>query len=122
MPKSLRTLQLVIIAVITAAGCATTPKPPAAPEEQSARSEQGAAKPGMSIDVAMGRETAALPLRDVPFPDGAFKVEATATPKVTPQEGFVQVEIPIGTEEDLSCFVYPDHLDTGAMLMAFVGN
>ncbi|AKQ70824.1 putative lipoprotein [Myxococcus hansupus] len=66
------------------------------------------------------RELAPLPLQRVTSTEGIFtaEVEAVAAPKLTRHEGSTRLEIPLGTEAPLSCFVYERPIDAAGAVIA----
>ncbi|GHG80389.1 hypothetical protein [Comamonas sp. JC664] len=66
------------------------------------------------------RELAPLPLQRVTSTEGIFtaEVEAVAAPRLTRHEGSTRLEIPLGTEAPLSCFVYERPIDAAGAVLA----
>ncbi|MFP2956701.1 hypothetical protein ACLEPN_02425 [Myxococcus sp. 1LA] len=66
------------------------------------------------------RELAPLPKQRVTSKEGIFtaEVEAVAAPKLTRHEGSTRLEIPLGTEAPLSCFVYERPIDAAGAVLA----
>ncbi|NVJ07257.1 hypothetical protein HUW63_18670 [Myxococcus sp. AM001] len=66
------------------------------------------------------RELAPLPQQRVTSTEGIFtaEVEGVAAPRLTRHEGSTRLEIPLGTEAALSCFVYERPIDAAGAVLA----
>jgi hypothetical protein len=112
----MRVVLAVSIAASWSFACATTQPAQTAPAtEQTAKSSQ---PPTLDIQAMLAREVEPLAKKSVAFPGGAFtaEVEGAGEPAVAQGEGFVRVDVPIGTQGKLNCFLYPQNIDTAATL------
>jgi hypothetical protein len=80
----------------------------------------GAPAKGASLDLEalLRREIDRLPERPVAFPkpDWSARVESSSAPEVSWSEDTVVVDIPIGTQDAIRCYVYPDDVDPAGSL------
>ncbi|WNZ61618.1 hypothetical protein QEG98_38120 [Myxococcus sp. MxC21-1] len=85
------------------------PQTPAAPET-----------PPRPPSGPFSRELEPLPKQRVNSTEGIFtaEVEAVAAPKLTRHEGSTRLEIPLGTEATLGCFVYERPIDAAGAVLA----
>ncbi|NVJ00029.1 hypothetical protein HV824_18125 [Myxococcus sp. AM009] len=101
----------------------------AGPSAMTARPEQPVPEPGPASKAPpsapaptgpLARELAPLPKQRVRSAEGIFtaEVEATAAPRLTRHEGSTRLEIPLGTEAPLSCFVYERPIDAAGAVLA----
>ncbi|QDF00463.1 hypothetical protein BHS05_34070 [Myxococcus xanthus] len=95
--------------VTTVRPAPSVPQTPAAP-----------ARPPPPPTGPLARELAPLPKQRVTSTEGIFtaEVEAVAAPKLTRHEGSTRLEIPLGTEAPLSCFVYERPIDAAGAVLA----
>ncbi|WP_426755428.1 hypothetical protein [Myxococcus sp. Y35] len=110
-----RLIPLLCLATACAGPSVTTVRPePPAPETPTAP-EPPPAPPG-----PFARELAPLPKQRVRSTEGLFtaEVEAVAAPRLTRHEGSTRLEIPLGTEAPLSCFVYERPIDAAGAVLA----
>jgi hypothetical protein len=70
------------------------------------------------LEALLGREVSPLPKRSVGFrnPVWSAKVEAESAPAVSLLESATVVDIPIGTQDPVRCYVYADDVDPGGTL------
>jgi hypothetical protein len=73
---------------------------------------------GFDFDALLGREVSPLPNHSVGFPNPVWsaKVEAEGAPTVSLLESATVVDIPIGTQDPVRCYVYADDVDPGGTL------
>jgi hypothetical protein len=71
-----------------------------------------------NIDALTRREVSPLPLRRVAFPNPGWsaKAEAQNAPTISQLESTTIVDIPIGTQDPVRCYVYADDVDPGGTL------
>jgi hypothetical protein len=72
----------------------------------------------------LGREVGPLPERSVRFANPAWsaRTEAEAAPEVSLLESTTVVDIPIGTQDPIRCYVYADDVDPGGTLGRVLGD
>jgi len=115
----MRRLALVLSLATACAGPSVTTVRP----EQPVSQPPPPAKPPSVPPAPSGpfaRELAPLPKQRVTSTEGIFtaEVEAAAAPKLTRHEGSTRLEIPLGTEAPLSCFVYERPIDAAGAVLA----
>jgi hypothetical protein len=78
----------------------------------------------LNLDELLGREVRPLPQRRVAFPNPTWsaKVEAEGSPAVSQLESTTVVDIPIGTQDPVRCYVYADDVDPGGTLGRVLGD
>jgi hypothetical protein len=102
---------------------ASEPAPQAEPAESAGgeRPLPAPAQPGVDIEALFAREQAPQSVHLIGTPDGAVKarIEATTTPTVSIEEGFVAITAPNGPGE-IQCFAYPERKDTADVLRILI--
>ncbi len=113
----------IILALALLPACATTPavdKKPQQATQPAAQSAQAVSSeaPGVDLEALAAREFDALPKVPVRFPDELFsaEVEASGEPSVSTQANLRVIEVPVGTETPMVCYLYPEGIDAGATL------
>lgn len=96
-------------------GCGA-PQPPASPAVAATSPAKETAKVGeapakFDFDALLKREVAPLPVKKVTGEVLTAEVESSGEPTVKVDSKFVFVQIPIGTEGTLDCYVYNDARD-----------
>jgi hypothetical protein len=109
-------------------GCATSKPsggvaaPPSAATASNAKPGGEKLEKGNVTELAK-RERPPAGVQRVTFPDGRYtgEVEGVAAATLTRQEGFWQVDVPIGTGVPVTCFLYDKPIDAAGGLSKFVG-
>lgn len=118
MDSSMRRFALLLCLTSACAGPSVTTVRP----EQPVPAPPPAAKvpPPPTPTGPFARELAPLPRQRVSSAEGIFtaEVEATSAPRLTRHEGSTRLEIPLGTEATLSCFVYERPIDAAGAVLA----
>lgn len=112
----MRRLALLLCLTSACAGPAVTTVRP----EQPVPQPPAPSKPPPAPAGPFARELAPLPQQRVTSTEGIFTadVEAVAAPKLTRHEGATRLELPLGTEAPLSCFVYERPIDAAGAVLA----
>jgi hypothetical protein len=78
----------------------------------------GAEGTQVDLEALLEREVSPLPKRSVGFPNPVWsaRVEAEGAPAVSLLESATVVDIPIGTQDPVRCYVYADDVDPGGTL------
>ena len=102
---------------LACAGPAVTTVRPAPPAPQTPAAPEPPPRPPSG---PFSRELEPLPKQRVNSTEGIFtaEVEAVAAPKLTRHEGSTRLEIPLGTEATLGCFVYERPIDAAGAVLA----
>jgi hypothetical protein len=102
-----------------ALSCGTSRSPgagaPAAAPGTSGKFEKG------DVEAMAARERPAMSRQPVVFSDGRLSgdVEAAAPPTLQRQNGFWQIDVPIGTRAPVTCFVYDEVIDGAGSISKF---
>lgn len=110
-------LALLSLALVAGCGGASTG---AAPAESPAPASEPAAKEPFDLEKALAREADDLPAREVRAADWSARAFGGAAPKIEQKDGFVAISIPLGTANDVECFVYNTMLDSGEAMRNFI--
>lgn len=114
---------LYVMAVVAAAGCASQKAaapapaapapPPAAPSTDAG--PQAPAKKMIDVQELLARELKPLAKQKIQAADVGLsgEVEAVAAPQVSKQDKVTMIEIPVGTQAAIQCFVHPEEIDAG---------
>jgi len=102
-------------------GCASTQGTAAATAVREAPVPADARR---ELLAALEREQEPLPVRPLEAPQGRFtaRVEAAGDPVFEDDQDFTVVDLPIGTETAIKCFIYRDSIDVGQSLQAMIGE
>ncbi|WP_434347180.1 hypothetical protein ACN6A1_02530 [Myxococcus virescens] len=102
---------------LACAGPTVTTVRPAPPAPQTPAAPEPPPRPPSG---PFSRELEPLPKQRVNSTEGIFtaEVEAAAAPKLTRHEGSTRLEIPLGTEATLGCFVYERPIDAAGAVLA----
>lgn len=118
---------LLCLGLFASAGCgggepATTMAPEAKPAassggEQAAAPPKAEAPPPVDVAAMFAAEQAQQSIHLLSTPDGKLKarIEATTTPTVALEDGFVMITAPNGPTA-VQCFAYPERKDTAEVL------
>lgn len=93
------------------------------PGANSPAGEAGSANSSeFDAEAALARESSGLGEHSYAKPPLSFKVPASAEPQVRPEDKVTVIAIPIGEGGEVSCFLYEDDLDPGAVLLSMLNN
>jgi hypothetical protein len=83
-----------------------------------------AGKGNTPLEKALARESVLEESYTVAAEDRFFSatVAGSASPKITPHEGFYQLSVPIGAEIPAECLIYGDALDSAATLQSLLNE
>lgn len=124
MPRRFVILLCLATACAGPSSSSRASRPGATPPEAQAGTSSGAPpSPAPSTPEPTGpfaRELPPLPKHRVDSAERIFtaEVEAAAPPTLARNEGSTRIDIPLGTEAALACFVYERPLDTAGALLA----
>lgn len=115
-------LGLWLAVAVAWTGCAAKAGPASAPTGDSSGGEQPSA--GLSkqaLEAMLAEELAEQPIHELSSPDGSVRarIEASATPTVTPGEGLVTIVAPFGSAP-VQCMVFPERKDAADMVRLMV--
>lgn len=119
----MRRFALLLCLATACAGPSRTSRPGGTPPEAQTGAP-GAGTPGGPTEPeptgAFARELPQLPRHRVDSAERVFtaEVEASARPTLARNEGSTRIDIPLGTEAALACFVYERPLDAAGALLA----
>lgn len=116
-------LPLTLLVVAVAASCATSKSAASAPTSRTETPPtdvkvEGPPDAGNPIEALFSRELPPLGRQVLALERASLDVEAKGTPKVTRDDtnGATQVTLPLGTEQDVTCFVYDHPVDVSGAL------
>jgi hypothetical protein len=110
------------------AACATmrkqTPNETADTSPASPQASAPTAKPApLPFESALGRENEKLTAQPVTVKEQALEVEAAGVPTVRSlEQGTVQIDVPIGSQMPVTCYLYADLHDSAAALLSVINT
>ncbi len=109
----------LLLSALLAVACATTPRPT---ESTAVQTPPPPADARRELLAALERELQPLPTRALQGPEGRFsaQVESAGAAVLEDEQDFTVVDLPIGTEAAIKCFLYRDSIDVGQSLQAMI--
>lgn len=109
----------VVLSLALLAGCGGS-STGAAPAESPQPGPAPAAKEPFDLEKALAREADELPAREIRAADWSARAFGAGEPKIEQKEKLVAIAIPLGTDNQVECFVYNTMLDSGEVIRNFI--